>query len=210
MFEMIGMLVVGLAVIAIAIALLVLVIKVALVLLPVALFVGAICLFGLFFCTDDSENETTTVYHNSIEQIESQILKTRNPAQQEFHEKIISLTRQKWGVNLDPIRPEIDSAIAVVVQAYCNIAENDNFKPLITSANDYEGHAAKSAHYTGAAIDFRIKDMGNLANRKELVKMIRDELDDRFLVLHEDIGNLNEHLHIQLRKNSYNHNIVWR
>ena len=50
MFEMIGMLVVGLAVIAIAIALLVLVIKVALVLLPVALFVGAICLFGLFFC----------------------------------------------------------------------------------------------------------------------------------------------------------------
>ena len=199
MFETIGMIVVALVVVAIAVAIFALVVKIALMLLPVALLIGAICLLGVFFCSDNEPAKT--VYHTkSVQTVEKHIVRTRDHAQQEFHEWIISLTRQKWGVNLDPIRPEIDSAIAVVVQAYCNIAENDNFKPLITSANDYEGHAAKSAHYRGAAVDFRIKDMGNLASRRELVQMIRDGLDERFLVLHEDIGSSNEHLHIQLRK----------
>lgn len=200
MFEMIGMLVVAIIVIAIAAALFVLAVKIALMLLPVALLIGVICLFGACFCSNDNGVMPQSVQSKSIESIENQIVKIRDPAQREYHEWIVSLTRQKWGVNLDPIRPEIDSAIAVVVWAYCNIAENGNFKPLITSANDFEGHAAKSAHYTGAAVDFRIKDMGNLASRRELVQMIRDGLDDRFLVLHEDIGKSNEHLHIQLRK----------
>lgn len=210
MFETIGMLVVALIVIAIAVAIFALVVKIVLILLPVALLIGAICLLGMFFCSDNNKPAKTVYHSKSIEKVESKIVKLRDPAQQEFHEWVVSLTRQKWGVNLDPIRPEIDSAIAVVVEAYCNFAGNDNFKPLITSANDFEGHAAKSAHYTGAAVDFRIKDMGNLANRRELAQMIRDELDDRFLVLHEDIGSSNEHLHVQLRKQSYNRNIVWR
>ena len=201
MFETIGMIVVGIIVIAVAVAIFALAVKIALALLPVALVIGAIFLFGVCFCSDDSKEMPQNAYQNKgIEKVEGQIVKMRDPAQREFHEWIVSSTRQKWGVNLESLRPEIDSAIAVVVRAYCNMAEDDEFKPLITSANDFRGHAANSAHYIGAAVDFRIKDMGNLASRRELVQMIRDGLDDRFLVLHEDIGKLNEHLHIQLRK----------
>lgn len=211
MFEIIGMIVVGLIVIAIAIAILVLLVKIALVLLPIAIVIGAICLFGIFFCDG---NEDKSSYNNSqnknIEKVEQRIVKNRNQVQRDFHEQVVSLTRQKPDVNLSTIRPEIDSAIALVVYAYRICSEDDGFMPLITSANDYEGHTAKSAHYAGAAIDFRIKDMGSLADRRELVQMIRDELDERFVVLHEDIGLANEHLHIQLRSGSYNRNVTYR
>ena len=198
MFETIGMLVVAIIVIAVAVAIIALAVKIALMLLPVALLVGGICLFMVCFCSDN----------NGV--VEAGNVRTRDLAQQEFHRSVVSLTLQKWGVNLESLRPEIDSAIAVVVQAYCDMAEDDGFKPLITSANDFDGHAAKSAHYAGAAIDFRIKDMGSLADRRELVQMIRDGLDERFLVLHEDIGKMNEHLHIQLKRQFYNRNVVWR
>jgi hypothetical protein len=119
------------------------------------------------------------------------------------------MTRQKSSVNLEAILPELDSAISVVVWAYCVAAGDENFKPLITSANDYEGHAAQSAHYFGAAVDFRIKDMGSLADRKELVALIREELGERFTVLHEDIGKANEHLHVQLRSGTYDKTVAF-
>jgi len=119
------------------------------------------------------------------------------------------MTRQKPSVNLEDILPEIDSAISVVVWAYCVATGDENFKPLITSANDYEGHMEKSAHYSGAAVDFRIKDIGDLAERKELVSLIREELGERFTVLHEDIGKNNEHLHVQLRRGTYDRSIAF-
>ncbi len=215
MFEIIGMLVVGVIVVAIAIALLVLVVKIALVLLPIALVIGAICLV-IFFCDGGHDigsyiNSYIDSYQKpKTEKIERRTVKHRNPVQRDFHEEAVSLIRQKAGVNLSTVRPEIDSAISVVVWVYRLFAEDDDFMPLITSADDYEGHATRSAHYAGAAIDFRIKDMGNLDDRKELAQKVRDELGERFFVLHEDIGRSNEHLHVQLKNGSYDRNVVWK
>ncbi len=211
MFEIIGMLVVGVIVVAIAIALLVLVVKIALVLLPIALVIGAICLV-VFFCDGghDIGSYIDSYQKPKQEKIERRIVKYRDPVQRDFHEEALSLTRQKASVNLSSVRPEIDSAIAVVVWVYRMFAEDDDFMPLITSADDYEGHATRSAHYAGAAIDFRIKDMGTLDDRRELAQKVRDELGERFFVLHEDIGSSNEHLHVQLKNGLYDRNVVWK
>jgi hypothetical protein len=142
--------------------------------------------------------------------VENHIEKVRDGVQQKFHQQMRSMTRQKSGVNLEDILPELDSAISVVVWAYSVATGDYNFKPLITSANDYEGHSERSAHYSGAAIDFRIKDMGSLEERRELVDLIREELGERFVVLHEDVGKNNEHLHVQLRRGTYERNVVWK
>lgn len=79
MFEIIGMLVVGVAVIAIAIALLVLLVKIALVLLPIALVIGAVCLV-IFFC--DGEHDIKRYVENSrkpkTEKVEQKIVRFRD------------------------------------------------------------------------------------------------------------------------------------
>jgi hypothetical protein len=62
----------------------------------------------------------------------------------------------------------------------------------------------------GAALDFRIKDMGDRVERERLVQAVRDELGCRFVVLHEDIGKANEHMHVQLRNGTYDRNVVWK
>ncbi len=211
MFEIIGMLVVGVLVVAIAIALLVLVVKIALVLLPIALVIGAICLV-VFFCDGghDIGSYIDSYRQPKTEKVERRVVRFRDPVQRDFHEEAVSLIRQKAGVNLSTIRPEIDSAISVVVWVYRMFAEDDDFMPLLTSADDYEGHAPRSAHYAGAAIDFRIKDMGSMDDRRELAKKVRDELGERFFVLHEDIGTSNEHLHVQLKNGSYDRSVVWK
>lgn len=211
MFEIIGMLVVGVLVVAIAIALLVLVVKIALVLLHIALVIAAICLV-IFFCDGghDIESYIESNRKPKTEKIERRIVKYRDPVQRDFHEEAVSLIRQKPGVNLSSVRPEIDSAILVVAWVYRLFAEDDDFMPIITSADDYEGHALGSAHYAGAAIDFRIKDMGTLDDRRELAQKVRDELGERFFVLHEDIGRSNEHLHVQLKNGLYDRDVVWK
>ena len=129
--------------------------------------------------------------------------------QTEFHEQMLSMTLQKSGVNFNKLRPEMDSAISVVVSVYHTAMNDDEYKPLITSANDYEGHSERSAHYVGAALDFRIKGMGSLETRKQIAQMVRDNLGNRYTVLHEDIGQENEHLHVQLRNGTYNRNVEW-
>jgi translation elongation factor EF-G len=146
---------------------------------------------------------------DEIDAIKDKIEQKAGNIQQKYHQQIRSMTRQKPDVNLEDILPELDSAISVVVWAYCVASGDENFKPLVTSANDYEGHSAQSAHYSGAAVDFRIKDMGSLAERKELVALIREELGDRFTVLHEDIGKINEHLHVQLRSGTYDKTVAF-
>ncbi len=207
MFGIIVMLLVGWVIVA----LLVLVVKIVLVLLPIALVFVAICLL-ILFC-DGGHDIGSYIDSNQkpkTEKIERRIVKYRDPVQRDFHEEAVSLIRQKPGVNLSSVRPEIDSAILVVAWVYRLFAEDDDFMPIITSADDYEGHALGSAHYAGAAIDFRIKDMGTLDDRRELAQKVRDELGERFFVLHEDIGRSNEHLHIQLKNGLYDRDVVWK
>ena len=207
MAEILGYLIVG----VIAITLAVIAIKIVIALLPVILVIGGICLFVWFLGSSDSSlKEVEHQVNHRKNTVEQSVVRFRDNLQRNYHEQMLNLTRQKAGVNLDPIRPELDSAISVVAWAYHTYLEDDNFKPLITSANDFEGHAQQSAHYVGAAIDFRIKDVGNRADRERLAALVREELGDRFLVLHEDIGRANEHLHVQLRSGTYDRRVVWK
>lgn len=212
---------------AIAITVVAVAIKVAIALLPVALVIGGICVIGLIFCNDDCEKVPKNIqnaYHEQVKNISKhaksaqkhvksakfKVINYHDGIQRHYHEQIKSMTRQKSGVNFESVHPALDSAISVVVWAYCIATGDETFKPLITSANDYEGHSAQSAHYSGAAVDFRIKDIGNLAKRKELASLIREELGERFTILHESIGRANEHLHVQLRNGTYDRNVVWK
>lgn len=168
----------------------------------------AIGVFSILDALLGDENSSECVPQTEI--VEHYVEMHRDSAQQEFHEQMLSMTLQKSGVNFNMLRPEMDSAISVVVSVYHTAMNDDEYKPLITSANDYEGHSERSAHYVGAALDFRIKDMGKKVDREKLAQMVREELGSRFVVLHEDIGNENEHLHVQLRKGTYNRNAVWK
>ena len=165
---------------------------------------------GVFSILDGilgDENSSECVPQTEI--VEHYVEMHRDSAQQEFHEQMLSMTLQKSGVNFNMLRPEMDSAISVVVSVYHTAMNDDEYKPLITSANDYEGHSAGSAHYVGAALDFRIKNMGSLEKRQEIAQMVRVFLVKRYLVLHEDVGLENEHLHVQMRNGTYNRNVEW-
>ncbi|MBQ3840074.1 MAG: hypothetical protein II819_09095 [Fibrobacter sp.] len=135
----------------------------------------------------------------------------RSSAQQNYHDEVLSLTTLKAAsVNIDCLRPELDTAINVIVAAYHEVFEDDNYRPIITSGNDSDKHGERSAHYACAAVDIRIKDVEDIEIRKALAKAITEDLDTRYVVLHEDVGRANEHLHIQLKSGTYNRNEVWQ
>ena len=139
------------------------------------------------------------------------ILVRRTPAQQNYHDEVISLTTLKTAsVIIDCLRPELDTAINVVVATYREVFEDDNYHPVIASGNDSDRHGERSAHYACAAVDIRIKDVEDIEIRKALAKAIKEDLDNRYTVIHEDVGKVNEHLHIQLKNGTYNRDEVWQ
>ncbi|WP_254794394.1 hypothetical protein [Fibrobacter sp. UWB12] len=196
---------------AIVIVLATIAIQILIALLPVLLVIGGMCL--VFFIVGGAsggvkEFKKEIAYTQNT--VREHMVQFRDDVQRDYHEEMLSMTLQKSGVNFNKLRPEMDSAISVVVSVYHTAMNDDKYKPLITSANDYEGHSERSAHYVGAALDFRIKDMGSLETRKQIAQMVRDNLGNRYTVLHEDIGQENEHLHVQLRNGTYNRNAVWK
>ena len=215
MFDIIVTLVKVAVVVAIVAAIAAVAIKLFVAALPVILVIGGILLVVWFLgdgssgCSQVPKNTAVTATATVQNKIDL-IYRQRDALQSEIHDEVASLTAKKSKVNLSTVRPELDSAILVVVSAFREILDDDNFIPLITSADDYEGHAEHSAHYAGAAVDFRIKDIGNLATRKRLAALVKEYLDGRFLVLHEDIGTKNEHLHVQMKNGTYSRNVVWR
>ena len=135
----------------------------------------------------------------------------RSHEQQNYHDEVLRLTPLNTAsVNIDCLRPEVDTAINIVVAIYHEVFKDDNYRPVITSGNDSDKHGEQSAHYACAAVDIRIKDVENLEVRKVLARKIRDELSSRYFVLHEDIGEVNEHLHVQLRSGTYDKTVVWK
>ena len=68
----------------------------------------------------------------------------------------------------------------------------------VTSGND-RVHAPNSAHYTDEALDFRSKTM-TAAQKHQLVTVLSRRLGPNYLVLLEQEGELNEHLHVQVRR----------
>lgn len=186
-------------------------IKVFIVLLPFLLIIGGI-VFLVKCESSDFISEVLSEEKNKRETSNKNIVyRVRDEDQSRVHRNARALTVIKDGsVNMSSLRPEIDSAIIIIVDAFQDAVEDNSFRPIITSANDFSGHASNSAHYVGAAVDLRIKDIGNLYTRKNLAKVVKMRLDDRFTVLHEDIGSDNEHLHVQLRRGVYNANERWR
>lgn len=204
MASVLGFLVVA----AIVVVLAAIVIKILIALLPVLLVIGGICLV-IFIVGGASEGVKKEIVYTQ-NTVGRQVTQFRDDVQREYHEQMLSMTRHKSGVSFNMLRPEMDSVISIVASVYHTAMNDDEFKPLITSANDFEGHAEKSAHYVGAALDFRIKDMGSKVDREKLAQRVREELGCRFIVLHEDIGKANEHLHVQLRNGFYDRNVVWK
>ena len=204
MASVLGFLVVA----AIVVVLAAIVIKILIALLPVLLVIGGICLV-IFIVGGASEGVKKEIVYTQ-NTVGRQVTQFRDDVQREYHEQMLSMTRHKSGVSFNMLRPEMDSVISIVASVYHTAMNDDEFKPLITSANDFEGHAEKSAHYVGAALDFRIKDMGSKVDREKLAQRVREELGSRFIVLHEDIGKANEHLHVQLRNGFYDRNVVWK
>ncbi len=185
-------------------------VKVFLFLLPFLLIGAAI--FLVVKCNSDDFSFLKDTIEKTERNVrnESFVYRERDGDERIAHRIARDITIAKAGVNMSSLRPEIDSAIVVIVEAFQDAMEDDSFRPVITSANDFSGHAKNSAHYAGAAVDLRIKDIGNLKARKELAADVRERLDDRFYVLHEDIGSSNEHLHVQLRSGTYNARERWR
>ena len=207
MTSILGFLVVA----AIVIVLAVIAVKILIALLPVLLIVGGICLVVFVVGgANDGVKEVKKEIAYTQNTVRHHVVQFRDDVQRDYHEQMLSMTRHKSGVSFNMLRPEMDSVISVVASVYHTAMNDDEFKPLITSANDYEGHAERSAHYVGAALDFRIKDMGDRVDRERLVQAVREELGSRFVVLHEDIGKANEHMHVQLRNGTYDRNVVWK
>lgn len=163
---------------------------------------------GLF---GGSESECERKTAKKVERDTPRTVIKRNAEQQNYHEEVLSLTILKAAsVNIDCLRPEVDTAINIVASIYHEVFKDDNYRPVITSGNDSDKHGERSAHYACAAVDIRIKDVENQNTRKDLAQKIRDELGPRYTVLHEDIGMANEHLHVQLRSGTYDRNVVWK
>lgn len=117
--------------------------------------------------------------------------------QKDVHRLLIKRTDQKSGVYTGKLEAVMDTAGLVVVAEYHKVM-GDSYRPTITSANDFSWHVRFSKHYLNLALDFRIQDVPR-KKRADLVAAIKKALGERFLVLWEDVGSLNEHLHVEYR-----------
>ncbi|MDR1760492.1 MAG: hypothetical protein LBR60_08215 [Fibrobacter sp.] len=115
------------------------------------------------------------------------------------HQLLLKRTRLKSGVYVGRLHPAMDTAALEVVAIFHEVA-GDEYKPLITSGNDFPGHYMASKHYENKALDFRTKDLTRV-QKQRLFQRAKEKLTPRFTVLFEDSGLVNEHLHFHLNTN---------
>lgn len=201
----------GIIVVILAILALVVAVKMFLAILPFLLGAGAIALVAyIVICVISSNggSDYTNYVNQKANEISSKATHIRSEAQRRYHESAISQVYIKSGVNLNSLQPAMDSSISAIVEAFQRVVGSDYF-PTVTSGDDYEGHASQSAHYSGAALDFRLKDIDDPELREMVTVAVREALDDRFFVDHEFPGQAREHLHVQLRRGTYD-KVAWR
>lgn len=161
------------------------IIKICIKLFPL-LILGAALFFGaILFATNESSN------HSSLETPSAATMKK------------VHTVYKKAGVNLETLQPVMGNAIGDIAEAFQNILGKD-YIPTITSGDDFDGHCEGSAHYSGAALDFRLKDIDDPHLREKVAIAVRETLGKKFFVNHEFPGESNEHLHVQMRKGTYN------
>jgi len=101
-------------------------------------------------------------------------------------------------VSLKDLKPQTVYAIMVVR----DVLQKFMCETIITSVNDGV-HGKNSLHYYGYAVDFRTKNIGSEADdyREEVVAGFVEEvkrcLGNEFDVVMEDLGEDNEHLHVE-------------
>ena len=98
----------------------------------------------------------------------------------------------KANVRLFGITPELILGHLVVQHAF----EASNYECIITSARD-SSHSTKSKHYTGNALDYRLRHLESVKAIDDLFKIIQLSLTSEFDVLVEDIGTDHPHLHLE-------------
>ncbi|MDD5941368.1 hypothetical protein [Fibrobacter sp.] len=135
MASVLGFLVVA----AIVIVLAVIAVKILIALLLVLLVVGGICLvvFIVSGASDDANGVKKEIAYTQ-NTVRLHVVQFRDDVQRDYHEQMLSMTRHKSGVSFNMLRPEMDSVISVVASVYHTAMNDDEFMPLITSANDYE------------------------------------------------------------------------
>jgi hypothetical protein len=72
---------------------------------------------------------------------------------------------------------------------------------VITSIND-SVHMPGSKHYTNEAIDIRSQSFNSDTNKIEFALTLQDFLGPKFKVLLENLNQVNEHFHVQVRRDT--------
>lgn len=102
------------------------------------------------------------------------------------------MIRLKPGVRLAQLAPQIVLAIATAESIW---SKHGGTTLVITSCNDGK-HSERSFHYQGKAVDLRTKNLPDFA-RGQAVQELREALGLEFDVLHEAVGQKNEHAHVE-------------
>lgn len=71
---------------------------------------------------------------------------------------------------------------------------------VITSANDSTSHSAKSKHYEDKALDIRSKNFNTKTSKLFFMARVQELLGPSFTIILENADKVNEHFHIQVKK----------
>ena len=97
----------------------------------------------------------------------------------------------KQGVSLKGLQPQMAIAYAIVQDLYRQFS----YGATITSGNDGV-HMPGNCHYTGDALDFRTHHLER-PDFRVMMDEIKAALGQEFDVVIENVGEPNEHLHIE-------------
>ena len=99
----------------------------------------------------------------------------------------------KPGVKVLGLRPELLLAVIAAERIWAHY----NAEVVITSGTEHDGgHRHKSAHWSGRAVDLRVKNLAH-ANRPRAAELLAEALGLDYDVLHEGIDEPWEHVHVE-------------
>ena len=98
----------------------------------------------------------------------------------------------KEGVIFRTLRPEVRRIIDIGEIIFDLLGVD----LVITSANDGK-HSPESLHYSGLALDMRIKHIGKVEDKKRAATFLTLALGDDYDVVLESLGKPNEHIHVE-------------
>ena len=104
------------------------------------------------------------------------------------------MIRLKEGVRVHGIQPEIVFAIAVARDVWLRHSADEL---VVTSVIDGK-HARPSFHYSGSAVDFRIHNVPQVYRAAAVIEL-KERLGPDYEVIHESVGEPNEHVHVHFR-----------